>query len=225
MRTSTKIFTGILLFLLAVAVVWRFLPSKTKQAIIGPGKSANLIMAVGGDPRMLVCQNAQDAERGSDQTLAALGITDALAARQDATAVYRVSVLRDVGNSFALTFWTPKARVPGRIKVVKVSSTSTKAQVEERDLIFIQADELVRAFAKVDIWAENRPTLKTKKVTAPASAVIEIVAPNVSRCVTTRYDDEHIRSLMNEFMLRIPSVLTEISLDSFAAPEQRIMGK
>lgn len=225
MKTSTKIFTGILLFILAIAVIWRFLPPKTKQAIVGPGKTANLIMAVGGDPRMLVCQNAADAELGSDQTLTALGVTNALRAREDATAVYRVSVLRDIGNSFAITFWTPKRGAPGRVKVAKVSSTSTEATIEERDLIFIQADDLVRAFAKVDIWAENRPTLKTKIVTAPASAVIEIVAPNITKCVTTRYDDEHIKSLMDEFMKRIPSVLTKVSLDGFAAPEQRIMGK
>ncbi|KAF0184303.1 MAG: hypothetical protein FD163_1877 [Hyphomonadaceae bacterium] len=224
MKTSTKIFTGILLFLLALAVIWRFLPSKTRQAIVGTPKAADLIMAVGGDPRMLVCQSAADAELGSAETRAKLGITEPLAARTDASAVYRVSVLRGVGDSFALTFWTPKSGAPGKIKVAKVNNSSAEATIEEHDLIFIQAEQLVHAFAVVDIWAENRMTLKTKKVTAPASAVIEIIAPNVSKCVTTRYDDEHIKSLMNEFMLRIPAVLTQISLDGFAAPEQRIMG-
>lgn len=222
MSATAKIFTALLLIVAIGFAAMRFWPQKAGQ-VAAKSAPANIIMAIDGDPRLRVCQSASDAELASPKVVNALNIATPLALTEENKAIYRVSVLRENGDSFAVTFSTPDSSIPGKVLVVKNSASGT--QTERQNLIYEQAVALVDAFEKAKIWGAERPTIKPNKVTAPASAVIEIAAPDINKCVTTRYDDEHIEGLMAEFMHRVPSVLTKVSLDGFAAPKQEILGQ
>lgn len=223
MNLRYKIFTAILVAIVVIVAGFKFLAPKDTVRKINP----KIMMAVGGDPRMLICTGPKDGLNADAAALAALEISEPLILSDKDKAVYRVSILRKAGaQSQTITFSTPKSGPPGKVKVGVYSGIQgAAAQFEEADLTFIQSDELVDSFINASIWGEEQPTFRPKNNPSNVSAVIEVMAPKAKRCVATRYDDEHIRPLLREFMQKVPSVLTKVSLEGFAPKEQEIFGK
>ncbi len=225
MNLRNKIFTGILVVLLLAILGYRFLMPKDAIRKVNP----DLIMAVGGDPRMLLCDGPKDGLNAEPAALAALGLETPLELKDKDKAIYRVSILRKTGNTYFISFATPKTGPAGNIVVGRYNaalSDGEKAKItKERPIGFAQAQDLVTIFKNSPIWGEEKPTMRPKRNTSEASAVIEIKTPNINRCVATRYDDEKIRPLIREFMKSVPVLITEFSLDDFAPKEDEIFGK
>ena len=225
MNLRNKIFTGILVALLLAILSYRFILPKDAVRKVNP----DLIMAVGGDPRMLLCQGPKDGLNADPLALIALSLEAPLVLTEKDKAIYRVSILRKLGNSYFITFATPKNGPAGNIIVGKYSSTATDGATasiaKERPIGLAQARDLIDVFKNSPIWGEEQPTMRAKRNTSEASAVIEIKAPSINRCIATRYDDEKIRPLIREFMKSVPVLITEFSLDDFAPKEDEIFGK
>lgn len=225
MNLRTKLFTGILITILIAIVAYRFLAPKDLGAKLNP----DLIMAVGGDPRMLLCDGPKDGLNADSAALAALGLAEPLKLSEKDKAVYRVSILRKTGNSYFITFATPKNGPAGNIIAGRYNASAVNGSnasiASARPIGFAQAQDLVTIFKNSPIWGDEKPTMKAKRNTSEASAVIEIKTPNINRCVATRYDDEKIRPLIREFMKSVPVLITEFSLDDFSPKEDELFGK
>ena len=81
------------------------------------------------------------------------------------------------------------------------------------------AATLIFAFKDARIWDAVKPTIETLKRTGDASSVIEIRAPSVDRCVTTRYDDERVRPLLATFVRKIGPLVEPVSIAALQAPD------
>lgn len=225
MNLRNKIFTGILVVLLLAILGYRFLMPKDAIRKVNP----DIIMAVGGDPRMLLCKGPKDGLNAEPSALAALGLETPLELKDKDKAIYRVSILRKTGNSYFITFSTPKQGPAGIFVAGKygtIAGADAKTIIStEKPTSFQNAKDLVELFKNSPIWGDEKPTMRPKRNTSEASAVIEIKTPSINRCIATRYDDEKIRPLIREFMLRVPALVTEFSVDDFAPKEDEIFGK
>lgn len=216
MNLKWKIFTAILVVLVAVVAVLKFVPIR--------GKEANMFMGVDGDPRMKLCTSPTEGAYAKPELLKALEISGPLSLSDKDKAIYRIMVLRPIDQkSISITFNTPNTKTAGHVKVGVFEKNAAK--FEESDLKYEQAASLVNSFEDAKIWGKPKPTLLAKEIAIPAEAIIEIAAPKLNKCVITRYDDERIRELMADFDYRIPSVLKNISMDGFAPPGEKMFGK
>lgn len=187
--------------------------------LVGQIKPDNkgLVMGIGGDPRMRLCQSPANGELAQPDALAGLGIGSALVRGPTDKAAYRVSVLRPAGQeSLSITVITPQKGM-GKATVKRWSSGAlTQAKA---DLDMTVSSSLFLAFEKAQIWQEPTPTMETLARTGDASSVIEVQAPNVSRCVTTRYDDERVKPLMAKFVSKVGPLVAPLDLAGLVAPE------
>ncbi len=180
-----------------------------------------MFMGVGGDPRMRLCDSPANAELAQPDVLTQLNIATPLVRSDADKAVYRVSVLRPLGQeSLSVTFLTPKVGV-GKVSVARWSGGSlSKASA---DIGVPAAATLILAFKQARIWDALKPTIETLKRTGEASSVIEIRAPGVDRCVTTRYDDERVRPLLAAFVSKVGPLVEPVSIGALQAPEAGFM--
>jgi hypothetical protein len=176
-----------------------------------------MFMGVGGDPRMRLCDSPANAELAQPDVLAQLGIATPLVKSDADKAVYRVSVLRRLGQeSLSVTFVTPKL---GNGKVTVARWSNGALSKGEATLDVQSAATLIFAFKQARIWDDVKPTIETLARTGDASSVIEVLAPGVKRCVTTRYDDERVRPLLATFVRKIGPLVAPVSLTGLQAPE------
>lgn len=218
MNLRLKIFTGILVLVAALVAFLKFMPHDNSKP------SRNYFMGVDGDPRMRVCNAPSDAH-GIDKTIVnAMKIGAPLQIDPKNKANYRISVFRaDNQRAVSIEFKTPKIGPAGIVNVTVFDKGNIKS--ESQNLIFDQAMSLINAFKSARIWGKPQPTFLPKDIKGPASAIVEINAPNEKRCIVTRYDDEHIASLLREFGKRTSSVLKSTDISGFAPPEPEIFGK
>lgn len=179
--------------------------------------NSKIFMGVGGDPRMRLCDGPANGELAQPDVLAKLGISAPLVKADDDKAAYRISILRRLGQeSLSLTFVTPKTGA-GKVSVTRWANgalTTGETLLEVPD-----AAVLIYAFKDAKIWDDVKPTMETLARAGDASAVIEVRAPNVTRCVTTRYDDERIRPLLATFVRKIGPQIAPLDLSALKAPE------
>jgi hypothetical protein len=189
----------------------------------GQMKSDNskTFMGVGGDPRMRLCTGPADAELADGDVLKAMQLEGPLVRGPEDKAAYRISVLRPKGQeSLSITFLTPKDKA-GAVQVVRWSvGAVTQA---EADVSVTDAANLVYAIKDARIWDAVKPTIETLARAGNASSVIEIKSPAHDRCVTTRYDDERVRPLLNAFVTRIGPLVPNIALEGMEAPVARFV--
>jgi hypothetical protein len=177
----------------------------------------DLVMGVGGDPRMRLCESPANAELAQPDIVAKLGIGTPLVKAANDTAAYRVSVLRPLGQeSLSVSMVTPK-KGGGKIVVSRWSGGALTQATADMDVT--NAASLVLAFQQARIWDSLKPTIETLARTGAASAVIEVQAPDVSRCVTTRYDDERIKPLLAKFVEKVGPWVAPLELGALLAPE------
>jgi hypothetical protein len=176
-----------------------------------------LVMGIGGDPRMRLCESPVNGELAQPDVLAKLGIGSALVRGPTDKAAYRVSVLRPLGQeSLSITVITPQKGI-GKATVMRWSDGAlTQAKA---DLDMTVSSSLFLAFEKAQIWQEPKPTIETLARTGDASSVIEVQAPNVSRCVTTRYDDERVKPLLAIFVAKVGPLIAPLDIGALVAPE------
>ena len=212
MNLRLKIITGILLAIAAIIGVLRFMPHKA-------GNGRVYFMGVDGDPRMKACNSVKDAENATQPVIDALKIGAPLSIGAQNSADYRVSVFHaNGGKAISIHLATPKKGVPA-IADVGVYENGV-AKFETQNLIYEQANALINSFEAAKIWGPMKTTFEPRKNTGPASVVIEIQAPSSKRCITTRYDDERVTGLLNEFANRIRSVVTQVDISGFEAPKK-----
>jgi hypothetical protein len=177
----------------------------------------NMFMGVGGDPRMRLCDGPANAELAQPDILAKLNIVAPLVKSEDDKAAYRVSVLRPLGQeSLSVTLVTPK-QGDGSVSIARWSSG--RLTTATADLTVTTAATLIFAFKDARIWDEVKPTIETLRRSGDASAVIEVRAPGVDRCVTTRYDDERVVPLLTTFVRKIEPLVAPMSLAALQAPD------
>jgi hypothetical protein len=178
---------------------------------------SKMFMGVGGDPRMRLCDSPLNAELAQPDILAKLNIATPLVKSDNDKAAYRVSVLRPLGQeSLSITFLTPKVGA-GKVTVARWSQGAlTEAKT---DLDVPDAATLIFAIKEAKIWDGVKPTIETLRRFGEASSVIEIQAPGVSRCVTTRYDDERVRPILNTFVKEIGPLIEPMSIVALRAPD------
>lgn len=212
MTLRLKIITGILVAIAAIIALIRFMPHKA-----GDGRA--YFLGVDGDPRMKACNSVKDAENATQPVIDALKIGAPLTIGAQNSADYRVSVFHaGGGKAISIHLATPKKGVPA-IADVGVYENGI-AKFETQNLIYEQAKALINSFEAAKIWGPLKTTFEPRKNTGPASVVIEIQAPNSKRCITTRYDDERVTGLLNEFANRIKSVVKEVDISGFEAPKK-----
>ena len=183
--------------------------------------NTTMFMGVGGDPRMRLCDGPLNAELAQPDVLAQLKIATPLVRAAADKAVYRVSVLRPLGQeSISVTMVTPKVGA-GTVQVARWSDGAlTKASTT---LDVPDAATLIFAFKDAKIWDEVKPTIETLARAGNASSVIEVRAPGADRCVTTRYDDERVRPLLAEFVRKIGPLVAPLPLGALQAPTARFI--
>lgn len=221
MKTLHKIFLGLLVIVAIIVAGIKYLLPKILPANTGP--KANVIMTVGGDPRMLNCVSAKDAQHQNLAAFKALKLESPLTIPESASAIYRVSIIRNTGKSISVVFETPKKSIPGKVTVGTFDGTNT--EFESANLISEQAKAMVDGIATAKIWGALKPVVKINGYYGEASAVIEVAAPKISKCVSTRYDDERIIPILTIFEQRIPAVLNKVSLEGFNPKAQELFGK
>jgi hypothetical protein len=176
-----------------------------------------MFMGVGGDPRMRLCDSPANGELAQPDVLAKLGISNPLVKSDADKAAYRISVLRRLGQeSLAVTFVTPKTGA-GKVKVARWANGALSE--DEATMDVGDAATLIFAFKDAKIWDAVKPTIETLARAGEASAVIEVQAPGVARCVTTRYDDERVRPLLATFVRKVGPLVEPMSLVGLQAPE------
>jgi hypothetical protein len=177
---------------------------------------SKMFMGVGGDPRMRLCDGPANAELAQPDILTKLNIATPLVKGQNDKAAYRVSVLRPLGQeSLSVTMVTPKSGA-GKVTVARWSGgalTQANATLDVTD-----AATIIFAFKDAKIWDAVKPTIETLRRFGEASAVIEIKAPSVDRCVATRYDDERVRPLLATFVRKIGPLVKPVSIGALQAP-------
>jgi hypothetical protein len=179
--------------------------------------NSKTFMGVGGDPRMRLCDSPMNAELAQPDVLAKLKIAAPLVKSDSDKAVYRVSVLRPLGQeSLSVTMVTPKAG-DGKVSVARWSEGALSEA--KADLDVTDAATLIFAFKEAKIWDAVKPTIETLRRSGDASSVIEIQAPGVARCITTRYDDERVRPILNAFVKEIGPLIEPMSLAALRAPD------
>lgn len=178
---------------------------------------SKMFMGVGGDPRMRLCDSPANAELAQPDVLAKLNIATPLVKSENDKAAYRVSVLRLLGQeSLSITMVTPKLGA-GKVTVSRWSQGAlTQANT---DLDVTDAATLIFAFKEAKIWDAVKPTIETLRRFGEASSVIEIKAPGVDRCVTTRYDDERVRPILAAFVKEIGPLIAPMSIAALKAPD------
>jgi hypothetical protein len=177
----------------------------------------NVFMGVGGDPRMRLCDSPSNAELAQPDILSKLKISTPLVKAASDKAAYRISVLRRLGQeSLSVTFTTPM-KGAGKVTVARwADGALSEGQV---DMDVTDAATLIFAFREAKIWDDVKPTIETLARAGEASAVIEVRAPGVERCVTTRYDDERVRPLLSTFVRKIGPMVEPVVVAGLAAPE------
>jgi hypothetical protein len=176
-----------------------------------------MFMGVGGDPRMRLCDSPANAELAQPDVLAKLGIASPLVKSDADKAAYRVSVLRGLGQeSLSVTFVTPEL---GDGKVIVTRWANGTLSKGEASLDVQSAATMIFAFKQARIWDDVKPTIETLARTGDASSVIEVLAPGIKRCVTTRYDDERVRPLLETFVRKVGPLVAPVSLTGLQAPE------
>lgn len=178
---------------------------------------SKMFMGVGGDPRMRLCDGPANGELAQPDVLAKLNIATPLVKADADKAAYRISVLRRLGQeSLTVTFLTPQAGA-GKVTVARwAGGTLTTGSA---DLDVTDAATLIFAFKDAKIWDAVKPTIETLARAGDASAVIEVRAPGIERCVTTRYDDERVRPLLAQFVRKVGPLVAPVSLSGLQAPE------
>jgi hypothetical protein len=176
-----------------------------------------MFMGVGGDPRMRLCDSPANGELAQPDVLAKLGIAAPLVKSDADQAAYRVSVLRPLGQeSLSVTFLTPKQGL-SKVKVVRWANGALSQGDATMDAP--TAATLIFAFKQARIWDDVKPTIETLARTGAASAVIEVRAPSIERCVTTRYDDERVVGLLATFVRKVGPLVEPVSVSGLQAPE------
>lgn len=180
-----------------------------------------MFMGVGGDPRMRLCDGPANAELAQPDILAKLEIGTPLVKGATDKAAYRVSVLRPLGQeSLSVTMVTPSTGA-GKVSVARWSEGAlTKATT---NLDVTDAATLIFAFKDAKIWDAVKPTIETLARAGPATSVIEVRAPGHDRCVTTRYDDERVRSLLATFVRKVGPQVAPLPLQGLQAPDVSFM--
>jgi hypothetical protein len=183
---------------------------------------SKIFMGVGGDPRMRLCDSPANAELAQPDILGKLNINAPLVRGEDNKAVYRVSVLRGLGQeSVSITFKTPNAGANTVAIARWANGALSQAQAE---LDVPTAAALIFAFKEAKIWDEVKPTMETLARAGGASAVIEVQAPNVQRCVATRYDDERVRPLLAQLVRRIDPLVAPQSIAGILSTDPNVLG-
>jgi hypothetical protein len=181
------------------------------------------IAVLDGDPRMKVCvDGASGVPFATPELLGELGAAARLARDAGNSAQYRVTVLRPTGEpSVSVRFWTPQNQ-PARADVRVFAAGSAASREFEVD--FQPASRLVQSFEDARIWGSpiNIP-VPIRQVTGPGTAVVEIEAGTISRCITTRYDDERILPLLRAFNAELTGYVRDLPLDALVPPAQSFL--
>jgi hypothetical protein len=179
--------------------------------------NSKVFMGVGGDPRMRLCDSPANAELAQPDVLAKLNIATPLVKSATDKAAYRVSVLRPLGQeSLSVTFVTPQSGA-GKVTVARWSNGALSEA--KADLDVTDAATLIFAFKDAKIWDAVKPTVETLRRFGDASSVIEIQAPGINRCVTTRYDDERVRPLLATFVRKVGPLVMPVDISALQAPD------
>jgi hypothetical protein len=181
------------------------------------------IAVLDGDPRMKICADgASGVPYGTPELLAQLGVSARLARDPDNSAQYRVTVLRPAGEpSVTVRFWTPQNR-PAQAEVRVLANGSAEPRAFEVD--FQPASRLVRSFEDARIWGTPiQVPVPITPISGPGTAVVEIEAGTISRCITTRYDDERILPLLRAFNTELTGYVRDVPLDALVPPAQSFL--
>lgn len=217
MNLRFRIITALLIVLAIGVAAWRFMP-KPKA-----GSERAYFLGVDGDPRMRVCNSPKDAENATPDALKALKLDAPLVANANDKANYRASVFFATGKAISIEFATPIKGPAGYAKIGVFENDNVK--FETRDLTFEQSKDILDKLIAANIWGPLQKTFEPIKIKTPATAIIEIQAPNQKRCVATRYDDERVRGILGVLEYRVSSVLKEIDIAGFSPPKEKILGK
>jgi hypothetical protein len=184
--------------------------------------NSKIFMGVGGDPRMRLCDSPANAELAQADVLSKLNIATPLVLTDADRALYRLSVLRGAGQeSLTVTFKTPKSGTNS----VDIARWADGALTQTRaDLDVNAAATLIFAIKEAKIWDEVKPTMETLARSGGGSAVIEVQAPGVQRCVTTRYDDERVKPLLSLFVEKIDPKIAPLSIAGLRSADRSFLG-
>jgi hypothetical protein len=180
-------------------------------------KEQALFLGVDGDPRMRLCDGPKDGEWADRAILKIMGLDAPLVKLASDTAAYRIAVLRPANQeNLAVTLTTPKD-VPGRYEIVRWDGKAVTKVAGTLDTTV--AATLIFAFEDAKIWGKLRPTVETLARAGQATAVIEVRAPKNERCVSTRYDDERVASLLDVFFEQLSLEPATLPLSGLVAPK------
>lgn len=187
MKLSTKLFFVFIVIFAVIMTLIATIPQKDDKN--------KYMMAIGGNPRMTICQSPKDLNL-NPKALAKMGINEALSLPITDKAIYRIT-FGDIQNSNinSIVFETPFKNQSGIITQKIYENGDIKNN--EININFEDANEIVEAFAAANIWQNETKTLKPKYQQAANEIIIEVKTKNINRCIKTRFDDERIILILN----------------------------
>lgn len=184
------------------------------------------IAVLDGDPRMKLCSDgASGVPFATPALLSQLGVQAPLAREAANSAQYRVTVLRPAGQtSVSVRFWTPRDS-PARAEVRTLTGGDPAAPGSAAfEVDFQPASRLVQSFEDARIWGTPIPIpVPVQPISGPGTAVVEIEAGDISRCITTRYDDERVLPLLRAFDTELTGYVRELPLAAIVPPAQSFL--
>lgn len=191
-----------------------------------PADTGPTVQVLYGDPRMKLCANGPvGVPFATPESADRLNATAPLVRDMANRGEYRITIFRPSGEpSLSVRLWTPattSARAEVRIfNVPEVGELRT----QEEDVAARNAGTIITTLENARIWGQPSAIPAPKQViTGPGTAVLEIKAEGVDRCITTRYDDERLRPILMSFASELAPFFANQPLDLLVPVEQRIL--
>lgn len=191
-----------------------------------PGDPGPTVQVLYGDPRMKLCTNGPVGVPFATPDVAdRLNATGPLVRAAGNRGEYRITIFRPAGEpSLSVRFWTPAASpTRAEVRILNVPAAG-ELRTGESEVEPVNAVAIVDTIENARIWGQPSAIPAPKQViTGPGTAVLEIKAEGVDRCITTRYDDERLRPILSAFARELAPFFASEPLDLLVPVEQRMM--
>jgi hypothetical protein len=191
-----------------------------------PADTGPTVQVLYGDPRMKLCANGPvgvpfATPENADRLNATAPLVRDMANRGE----YRITIFRPSGEpSLSVRLWTPAtASARAEVRIFNVPEVG-ELRTQEEDVAARNAGTIITTLENARIWGQPSAIPAPKQViTGPGTAVLEIKAEGVDRCITTRYDDERLRPILMSFASELAPFFANQPLDLLVPAEQRIL--
>lgn len=191
-----------------------------------PGDPGPTVQVLYGDPRMKLCTNGPVGVPFATPELAdRLNAAAPLVRDAGNSGEYRITIFRPTGEpSISVRLWTPATTsARAEVRIINVPEAG-ELRTRESEVEARNAGVIITTLENARIWGPPSAIPAPKQVvTGPGTAVLEIKAEGVDRCITTRYDDERLRPILMSFASELAPFLADQPLDLLVPAEQRIM--